>query len=422
LIEKLLGTLMVKQGNIGNLKVCWMGGTRYTDPLTPTQAAKWRALLDLDAELYVIGFASGLRPRSFTQSAHFYLMPELPTSILRYLEMVLLAPWLLVWLIFRRGVRVVVAQSPFEGAAAAFVKQVAGLFGSRVILIVESHGDFEVALFTQRQINFAGLYRWFMRRSARYAFRRADLLRAVSNSTRQQLERWSPGTAIEQFMAWIDFDAFGKTPRQQPLSQSWDIVYAGLLIPRKNVHILIEAFAQVAANVPQARLCLVGKPENQEYTRELKAQVDRLGLADRVLFVGAVPQAELAVYMAKARALVLVSSSEGLPRVIMEAMFGGLVVIGSRVSGIPEVIEDRVTGYLVPPGDVPALVEALHAVYGDPNIEAMGARARAFAQKFFSRGVYIEGYRKLLTSAAALRFTPDKAMAIPTDAEHTDAR
>jgi glycosyltransferase involved in cell wall biosynthesis len=388
-----------EQGHSKQVKACWIGGTRYSRPLNPTLDAKWRALTELDAELYVVGFASGLRPRRFSQQAHFYLMPQLPTSILRYLEMYLLAPWLLLWLIRQRGVNVIIAQSPFEGAAAAVVKRIVGLFGRRVALVVESHGDFEMALFTQRKITFISVYRWLMRRSARYSFRHADVLRAVSDSTRQQLEQWSPGTPIEQFMAWIDFEAFGSVQRERPLAQSWDLLYAGLLIPRKNVHILIEAFAQIAPDVPAAHLWLVGKPENQEYTEQLKTQVERLDLKDRVIFVGAVQQKELAGYMARARAMALVSSSEGLPRVIMEAMFGGLVVIGSRVSGIPEVIRDGVTGYLVPPDDTTALVGALRKVYEDADIDTMGQRARAFAQAFFSRQSYINGYKRLLETA-----------------------
>jgi glycosyltransferase involved in cell wall biosynthesis len=141
-------------------------------------------------------------------------------------------------------------------------------------------------------------------------------------------------------------------------------------------------------------------------------------------FLGALPQAELAGYMARARALVLVSSSEGLPRVIIEAMYGGLVTVGSRVSGIPDVIEDGVTGYLVPPDDMASLVEALHKVYADPDIDAMGARAQAFARQFFSPEAYIDGYRALLMRAVTpsdqVHFTV--AGAVPADTRHTDGR
>jgi glycosyltransferase involved in cell wall biosynthesis len=386
-------------GDIDGLKVCWIGGTRYGQPLNPTLAAKWQALAALNAELFVIGFAHGLRPRRFTQGARFYLLPELPTSVLRYVELFCLAPLLLLWLIYRRGVSVIIAQSPYEGAAAALAKQLARWLGRRVGLAVESHGDFEVAVFTQRRVRFSALYRWLMERFACYAFRHADVLRAVSDSTRAQLQAWAGDKPVVQFMAWIDLDAFGAVERSLPLSQSGGLVYAGVLIPRKGVHTLLDAFAQVADEFPQAVVWLVGKPENAAYTAGLRRQVEELGLQDRVIFVGALPQRELAGYMARARALVLVSSSEGLPRVVIEAMSGGLIVIGSRVSGIPEVVEDGVTGYLVPPGDVDALVAALRALYRNPAIDAMGERARAFARQFFSTEAYVDGYRRLIAAA-----------------------
>jgi glycosyltransferase involved in cell wall biosynthesis len=392
---------VTEHDNLQGLPVCWIGGTRYTNPLNPTLDHKWRTIEALGIEIYIVGFATGMQPRRFMQHARFYLMPQLPASALRYAEMYLIAPWILLWVISRHGIRVVIAQSPFEGAVGAFAKNVSRVFGRKITLVVESHGDFEVGIFTQRQIAFSGLYRWFMGLTARYAFRHADRLRAVSNSARKQVEQWSPGQPVEQFMAWVDVDAFGHVEREKPLSQSSDLVYAGVLIPRKGVHTLLDAFAQVAGDISQSHLWLVGNPENPEYTQQLHQQVERLGLADRVTFVGAVQQRELASYMARARGLVLVSSSEGLPRVVIEAMLGGLVVIASAVSGIPDVIQDGVTGYLVPPEDVPALVGALRSLFDNPAIDEMSAQAATFARQFFSSEAYMEGYRRLIATALA---------------------
>src|SRR5690349_3355978 len=91
---------------LAELKVCWVGGTRYSNPLNPTLDSKWRAIHALGIDIFIIGFANGLHPRRFRQYAHFYLLPELPTSILRYVEMFVFVPPLLLWLIFRRDVSV----------------------------------------------------------------------------------------------------------------------------------------------------------------------------------------------------------------------------------------------------------------------------------------------------------------------------
>jgi glycosyltransferase involved in cell wall biosynthesis len=380
----------------------WLGNARYSQPLSLTDARKWWTLASLGADIVVIAFSSDRHFHRFSAGPRFILLPELPGAPLRYLELAVGGLLLTLWLIFRRGARIVVAQSPYEGAVGALAKSITRRFGKQVALVVESHGDFEESLFSQRRIAFAGLYRRLMRRAAAYGLRHADGLRAVSISAEQQLQSWRPGKPVHRFMAWIDAQAFGDTPRLQPLADSHDFVYAGVLIPRKGVHTLLDAFARIAPDFPASRLWLVGKPENADYAAQLHQQALRLGLDSRVIFVGVVSQQELAGYMARARALVLASSSEGLPRVVVEAMLNGLVVVATRVSGIPEVIDDGITGYLVPPGDVETLAAALRTVLLDPDIDAMGARARDFARRFFSPAAYLDGYRKLLANALEL--------------------
>ena len=102
--------------------------------------------------------------------------------------------------------------------------------------------------------------------------------------------------------------------------RSQDILYTGVLIPRKGVHHLIDAFAHVGKDFLQTRLLIVGHEENKTYAAELKEQVKRLGVDGRVQFIGAMPQAELATWMRRASIFVLPSVSEGLGRVVFEAM------------------------------------------------------------------------------------------------------
>jgi glycosyltransferase involved in cell wall biosynthesis len=386
-----------------DVSACWIGNPRYNQPLNPTDDKKWSLLAGLGVQMYVIGFGTGLRPRRFTQHARFVLLPELPVSILRYIEMFACAPFILLCLIMRQNVSVIVAGSPFEGAVGALAKNIARLFGKRVALVVESHGDFEVAVLEQRQITFRGLYRGLMHRAAAYAFRHADVLRVVSNSTHQQLDRWTSGKPVVQFMTWTDVSAFRDRPREIQVAEACDIVHAGALIPRKGVHTLLAAFAQIAPEVPDAHLWIIGKPENAAYAAQVYAQAEALGLQSRVTFVGGVSQQELARYMARARAMVLASLSEGLPRVVVEGMMSGLVVIATRVSGIPEVIEEGVTGYLIPPEQPDILADTLRRMYANADVEAMTQRARSFAENFFSEQAYVDGYKKLLSAAMEKR-------------------
>jgi glycosyltransferase involved in cell wall biosynthesis len=135
----------------------------------------------------------------------------------------------------------------------------------------------------------------------------------------------------------------------------------------------------------------------------LHEQVGRLHLAGRVQFVAQVPQRELAALMRSAYVLVLPSTSEGLPRVIIEAMATGLPVIGSCVGGIPEMVENGATGFLVSPGDATALAERLRWVLEHPKeAREMGRHARTFVQHFFSTTAYVQGYQQTFAAAQAV--------------------
>jgi glycosyltransferase involved in cell wall biosynthesis len=351
------------------------------------------------ADLFVLGFSPDLRARDFTEHAHFYLLPQLPLPILRYIELIVLGQILIFWLIVRHRVHLVVAQSPYEGFVAALALKVAGWLGYQVRLVVEVHGDFERSLFLQREIRFTGVYRFLMDRLAGYSISRADLLRAISNSTREQLRPWAPEKSIVQFPAWTDIEVFLRAGITDKAVAQW-MIYAGVLTPLKGIHHLISAFGLIAEDFPSARLFVVGKDENKSYAADLKEQVRKLDLNDRVQFMGAQPQSELAMCMAKALVLVLPSISEGLGRVVIEAMAAGTPVIGSRVGGIPELIKDAVTGFLVPPTDERALAEKLRWMLENPDAaRAMGERARSFAEQLFSTESYLKGYKQIFDIA-----------------------
>ncbi len=220
------------------LKICFVGSARYSMPLSTTDAKKVQTLSVL-GELFFIGFSKDWFPRHFTQSANFFLLPDAPLRIVRYGEMFFGLPFYLLWLIFRHRVAILVAQSPYDGVAAAAAKQVAGYFGRRVALVVQSHGDFEQHIFLQRRIFFPRLYQMVMNRCADFTLRRADVLHAISNATRWQLEQWNPHARIFQFMAWTDMESFVQAGNTRNSQNQQTILYAGVLTPFKGViHLL----------------------------------------------------------------------------------------------------------------------------------------------------------------------------------------
>jgi glycosyltransferase involved in cell wall biosynthesis len=382
-----------------NQRICFIGGARFRQPLDTTDAKKFVALGSI-GDVFVIGFSHGTRPRVFTEHGRFHLLPELRLRGVRYLELWLGGGLLLAWLIARRGVRMIVAQGPYEGVGAAVIKKLAGWFGRRVFLVVEVHGDFAASVFLERRIRYAGLYRFLMARAAGFSFHQADALRAVSSSTRTQLTRWAPTKPIVQFPAWTDIEVFRMASTATGEQDGERVLYAGVLTPLKGVHRLIDAFALIAAEFPRSRLLIVGRRQNQNYAEELRRQAARFDLAARIEFVPPVSQAQLALLMAQSNVVVLPSLSEGLGRVLVEAMATATPVIGTDVGGIPDLIENGVNGFLVPPDDAPALAQRLRWMLAAPRrARAMGQAGQTFANKFFSTEVFLHGYQKIFQQA-----------------------
>jgi hypothetical protein len=178
------------------------------------------------------------------------------------------------------------------------------------------------------------------------------------------------------------------------------IVFAGALAPIKGVEYLIKAFKQVNDRHPQARLLIVGREDDQQYVEGLKDLVKQLNIVNSVEFLGEVSQAELAVTFLQADIFALPSLSEGLGRVVFEAMATGLPVIGTRVGGVPDLIDHQKTGLLVESRDVDALSTSLLELIQQPeDAKAMGERGKEFAKTFFSSSSYLANYNNLCSLA-----------------------
>ena len=382
------------------MRVCWFGSARYNQPLNQTQARKWAALATLGAEMFVIGFAPSLRPRSFQQHAHFTLLPQARFSPLRHFTLLTLGFLTLAWALWRKGCRVFIAQSPYEGALCVLLANISRLCGRRTFVIVESHNDFAHSLFLQRRIPFIRIYRWLMRRLAGYALRQADWFRPVSQATSLDLKRFAPKTPQTHLIAWTDSETFIRAGRHRNFPPP-KIVYAGILIPRKGIHNLLKAFAECRTAHPEASLQIIGAPANADYARGLRRRTQQLDLVACVEFCEPISHTDLANRFAEARASVLPSHSEGTPRVLLESQLVGTPVIATDVGGIPEIVREGETGFLVPADDDAALANALNRVLNLAESEwrKMSERARDSARQNFSTQAYIDGHREMLTQA-----------------------
>jgi glycogen synthase len=141
------------------------------------------------------------------------------------------------------------------------------------------------------------------------------------------------------------------------------VLFVGRLAPQKGVGTLVAAAGLLKH--PSALVLLVGDgPERKALEREAK----RIGVGDRLHFVGFVAHEELPAVLAHADLLVLPSLYEELGTVLLEAMQAGLPIVASKTGGIPDVIEDGVNGMLVAPGEPEALARAIDRLLADRDL------------------------------------------------------
>jgi len=172
------------------------------------------------------------------------------------------------------------------------------------------------------------------------------------------LERWTPL-----------FAAAARRPRGGPT-----ILCVARMYPRKRVGDLLEAAAILRSRIPGARVRIVGKGPEWEDAVRLHA---RLGLGDTAALLGDVSRERLAEEYVSADIFCLPSVQESFGIVFLEAMAAGLPVVACRAAAIPEVVEDGVTGLLVPPREPAGLAGALEALASDPGrARAMGEAGR----------------------------------------------
>ena len=194
----------------------------------------------------------------------------------------------------------------------------------------------------------------------------------------------------------IDADTF------QPLPISKDpnnVIYVGNSEDRtKGVAYLLQALRLVRDTTPY-HLTFVDRP--QEELKLAPRLVQRYGLGARVRFTGRITTVELVRHYNRAEMLVCPSLYEGFGLPAGEAMACGLPVAATTGGALPEVVEDGVTGILVPPGDAPALAEAIRTLMSDPDLRRrMGQAGRErVLEKFSWRKAALETeavYREVL--------------------------
>jgi glycosyltransferase involved in cell wall biosynthesis len=201
--------------------------------------------------------------------------------------------------------------------------------------------------------------------SLRDKIAQAAFVVAISEFGRSQVFRWCPHAhwpRIHVVHCGVDKSFLGAGPH--PVPDTGRIVCVGRLCEQKGQLLLLQALSLLAGKGVTFEAVLAGDGPMRAVIEE---EIARLGLADRVHITGWLSGEEVRQHLLEARVMVLPSFAEGLPVVLMEALALGRPVITTYVAGIPELVRTGVNGWLIPPGSVDALVDAIHDALKTPT-------------------------------------------------------
>ncbi|MCW2578592.1 MAG: putative Glycosyltransferase [Blastococcus sp.] len=235
-----------------------------------------------------------------------------------------------------------------------------------------------------------------------------DVLTYISRYTRSRLEpavgsrtrlaQLSPGVDVETFTPHADGAA---VRRRYGLGEAPVVVCVSRLVARKGQDVLLAAWPQILARVPDARLLLVGSGPAEA---SLRRTVTAGNLQDSVVLTGPVPPAELPAHYAAGDVFAMPCRTrragldvEGLGMVFLEAAACGRPVVAGTSGGAPEAVRDGVTGHVVEPRSPQAVADAVAGLLADPvRARAMGRAGRSWVEERWSWATIADTFAALL--------------------------
>ncbi|WP_091832741.1 glycosyltransferase family 4 protein [Marininema halotolerans] len=236
------------------------------------------------------------------------------------------------------------------------------------------HGS-DIRLYPQQS---KGVYR-----RTEEALRRNNHVITVSEELKRDAQKLIAGVEASTVYNGFDPHRFSPTCQKEARDQLGvpqdikSILYVGNLYKVKGLHVLIDAFARLAATDDQVALYLVG---GGPLEGELQRQAKQAGVRERIHFIGRRPHEEIPIWINSCDVVALTSLSEGMPSIIMEAMGCGKPVVATDVGGISEVLQHRRTGFLVKPERPEETAQCLSILLAENEGLAYDMGERAFTE------------------------------------------
>ena len=303
----------------------FLGTTNYGFELSKSDESKFRELSD-KFNVYVFTYGIFENEIDFKYVKIKYL--KKPRSlILGYLKFYFFSISKLNNFINENNITIVSAKDPISALNPVLLKT---LFKKKIKIIIENHGNFKSQLLEQRDLTYIAKFIFLTEFIVKFVFKRADILRGVNEQNSNYFKKYNSNLKIYNFPAWIDSSIFSS----ENLEKRKDLLFVGNVIKRKGVYFIIDSLSTFLLENRNIQLRIIGKKEDLNYYSKINEIVNKRNLQKSVIFLDEIGQEEISKYMNSSKILLMASSSEGLPRVLIEAGFCGLPSIASNIDGI----------------------------------------------------------------------------------------
>ncbi len=366
----------------------FLGTTNYGFNLTKSDQNKFK---ELDTKFNVYVFTLG--PYENLIDFEFVKIKYLKKPrflFMKYLRFYFFSILKLNKFINENKITIVSAKDPISALNPIILKI---LFRKQIKVIIENHGNFKKQLLEQRDSFFISNFIFLTEFIVKFVFKHVDLLRGVNEQNSNYFKKYNSNLKIYNFPAWIDSSIFS-VENEEPRK---DLLFVGNIIKRKGVYFLVHALSTYLSANEHVQLKIIGKKEDQLYYEKIVDFINKNNLQESIVFLDEITHIEIAKYMNSSKILLMASTSEGLPRVLIEAGFCGLPSIASNIDGIKDPFFLKGGTLIYELNSQNELVKNVESLYNDKDLwKKLSQQSQKLSDSIAGKGSFVKNWENLI--------------------------
>ena len=373
---------------MSKINLLFLGTTDYGFELSKSDQNKFKEL-NTKFNIYVFTFGKRVNEIDFGIVKIKYL--KLPKSLLyKYIKFYFLSIFKLNKFINENNITIVSAKEPIAALNPVLLKII---FRKKIKIIIENHGDFRNQLVAQRDSILISRFIFLTEFIVKFVFKHVDILRGVSEQNSNYFKKYNSELKIYNFPAWVDSSIFSN----DNLDSRKDLLFVGNIIKRKGVDFLIESCTDFLIENPHIKFKIIGKIEDENYFKKINTHIEKYNLQKNVLFFNKVNQQDVANYMNSSKILLMASSSEGLPRVLIESGLCGLPSVASNIDGIYNPFFTNGGTLVYKLNSKEEIEEKIRTLYQDKNIWLdLSNKSYKLSKSLSGSGTFVKNWDNLI--------------------------